>query len=422
MVPFPRLQALFANFSHTYARICDDDGHGLERRRAEMLLDRAAVMDITGVEKIATDSGSLSKFINLLAELRFALLFAHVGGRVEILPDAAFGIGYYTPDLRVTFPDRLVFLVEVIRGSSGSPDLMEDLDAALKREGIPFRVTDLLGVRLSAAAPDGRTRQENEALCKRVVHEATVGLLAAHSKGLTDGVVHVRAVDSDLRHELRGGRPQRLPLEEDVPCRPGETWVASFVFEPSTLATGYAAGGVTSGHFLDENRQRARFLRDLQNKASKRQKLPPEYASIPYLVAVQNDEHELTTISVLSALTGSRQAFPDSAFEPAKRLQEHPIARPEPVISAARSGWGPVLEAWDYDSNVEVRFTDDGAYLDHRWAKELSGVIVAHGGWLLQWLPNPFATAEINDPRILRIGLPLNKLGTMAPEETGWPF
>jgi hypothetical protein len=73
--------------------------------------------------------------------------------------------------------------------------------------------------------------------------------------------------------------------------------------------------------------------------------------------------------------------------------------------------WNALLKESAY-VGAETIFENYGAYLEQSWAADLSGVLVAHeSGTRIQWLPNPFARPAIRDPRLLKIGLPLDKLG-----------
>lgn len=135
-----------------------------------------------------------------------------------------------------------------------------------------------------------------------------------------------------------------------------------------------------------------KLVHDLKKKASKRVCLPEALASVPFIVAMYNELTDLDEWCVLSTLTGSRIAA---------RTRE-PIVHPPAVAAAYQGGWQRVLDEWDYGPSSELRFSDYGAYLESTdpWARELSGVLVAHGPALLQWLPNPFARPEINEPKL----------------------
>lgn len=412
---FPLLDSLFTEYVETYARIAKCDIYAIERHIAERLLEQARAAGIEGTEKLAANAGDFRKFVNLLAELRFALLFANTGASVRLLGDQEFGKGnIYTPDLLVTFSSGIRILVEVTRTSNGAADVIAALQNEIESSGLLFTILPVLGLRLSIPDLNAEARTESERLAAELAREAVVAVGESQAKGHRSGVVHVLSSGGSLRREVEarevGGS---LPSESDAPRREGEEWIASFVFEPSTLEQGYARGGLTSVHWMDAEAQKEKFLREVQRKAAKRSRLPAEFAATPFVVAIQNDEIELMPTMTLTALTGSRCAFGGPESERASWMNEGRARYPSEVEAAAQLGWRRLLTAWEYESNARCVLTDFGAYHSAEWAKNVSATIVTHhGGALTQWLPNPFAQPSIADPRLLEIGLPLDMLGS----------
>ncbi|MGC9984909.1 MAG: hypothetical protein ABSF35_14925 [Polyangia bacterium] len=413
MTSYPTLERLFDGNEDAYRRILNSDANGFWRVQAEQMLLRATSLGVGGLEKIAKNTGGdVQKFSALLAEIRFANLLAEKGANVDILRDEAFGLPpIYTPDLRVMLPCGIEALVEVTKRTHHYAPVTELLDAEIKRAGLPFCVEQVLGDRLSRSAPDGRGRRETDGLSGQVVQEAVAALRDATKKGCTEGAVHVLAVGAVLRSETHAGPQDHLPIPEDVPSRPNEEFLASFVFRTPELGEGYAGGGVTACHDLGTE-HRGKFLSDIEHKAQKRKGLPKKYASTVFLLAIQNAEYDLSPVDVLTILTGAR-VWPSGTG--AQRLHDHPEEHPEAVKAAGRSGWQELLDEWDYGSETQYRFSNYGAYLDgsNEWAHEISGVLIGHDAdSVLQWLPNPFSRPEINDTRLLRIGFPLGKDGS----------
>ncbi len=285
-----------------YQRIVGGDPDGLARRAAERLLHQAEQTTVTGVEKLARDgAASVEKFVNLLAELRFGLLFASLGARSQLLPDDAFAPAEYTPDLLVEFPSGLRMLVDAIRGSSGAPRLAEAIRERLRQKCLGFAVEHFLGYRLSVAASDHREHAASRELCQRVADQVTDEISRARTNGRTSGVFRVFEAKSSLRID------PAAELYDDVPSPPQEIWLGSFRFEPSFTGEGTAGSGATVACFVDDEKHGAKLLEKLRSKADRRVSLPHEHASTPYVIALQNDESELHPITVLSALTGRRQ-------------------------------------------------------------------------------------------------------------------
>lgn len=155
-------------------------------------------------------------------------------------------------------------------------------------------------------------------------------------------------------------------------------------------------GGVTDARFVATNAYSERLRHDLKNKAEKRVKLPERHSSTPFIVAIQNDRLDLDPRCVLSTLTGSRVSG----------ASDWPIDHPDVVPVAYRLGWKPLLDEWDYGEHSKLRIDPKkrGALLETEWARELSGVLVIHGSaGPVQWLPNPFARAEINEVKLLEL-------------------
>jgi hypothetical protein len=418
---YPLLRQLFNGNDAAYRNIEVGDSIGIERQRAESLLRGARSLPIVGLDKLVVDaSQNLSKFVNVLAEVRFAILLARKGMRVEVLRDQAFGAvdGMKTPDLRVSLPNGFEALVEVTRCSGWWPKLSENLDAAISKAGMGVRVEDVIGGKLGGSVPDWRGRTENDALCERVAREVVEGLEEASRSGSVYGTVHVFSSGSTLRHEIEVGRRDKLPLLDETTTGDGDAWLGSFVFEPAELGIAQTGGGVIAAHQIDISSHASRFLRAVKNKALKRQDFPAEYASAtPYFVAVQNDEIELPPVAVLSALTGSRAFISVPTEERARWQRDNPVTYPRAVEEADRR-WRPLFKEWDYGDDSKYRMTDYGAYLDGAatWASNLSGVWVLHENRssLLQWLPNPFAAPAINDPRFLELGFSIAQGGAVA--------
>jgi len=275
MESFPRLEALLRANAAGYQRIMDGDPDGIARGEAELLLERADDGNVGGLEKLATDgTAGVSKFVNVVAELRFALLFGSLGARSDLLPDGAFGPGMYSPDLLVQLRDGMQILVEVIRGSSGSPRLAEALSAQLLERDLPFTVEHFLGNELSIPASTHAEHAASDRLCAEVANEIAIGLSVAWRSGITDGLLRVFRNAVGLRHELS---QERSALYGVAMVGGGETWIGSFGFELSVTGQGSAGGGVTSAHITGNAKCGERFLRNVREKAEKRNRIPRQH-------------------------------------------------------------------------------------------------------------------------------------------------
>lgn len=339
MTTSPLLDALFAKNPAGYERVAFGDADGFARRQAEYLLERcAACTKIVGIEKLALDGdGSTEKFINLLAELKFALVFGAVGARVNLLPDAAFAPAVYTPDLLVTLADGFELLVDVVRISGGSAPLAEALRSALETKHLPYIVEQRAGLRLSIPAYDWSTHKAAKELCTSVANTVADALSTVALGG--QGVVRVFESGTKLAFDVDLGAEARENMYDDPNSSDGsEKWLGSFGFKPSPDNRARTGGGVTSGHIIDEEMLGEKFIERVLTKARKRLRLPPVHAGTPFVVALQSNEPELRPNVVLSTLTGPRLWAPP--------------ARPAPIVPrfelACSRGWEPLLKEWRY--------------------------------------------------------------------------
>jgi hypothetical protein len=404
----PILDALFAEHPARYERLVLGDPHGFERRQAEYLLERCATCtNIVGVEKLATDGGgSIEKFVNLLAEIKFALVFGAVGARVHLLRDAAFAPAAYTPDLHVTFPDGFELLVDVVRIAGGSAPLADALRRALETNQLHYTIEQCVGRRLSVPAFDWSTHKAARELCAKVA-DTVADALRTVPLGAC-GVVRIFDSGGSPAFRVDVGSEARENLYDDVSNATAADWLGTFGFVPSPDQRASTGGGVTSAHFIDDQTLGRKFLERVSTKAHKRVGLPVVHAETPFVVAFQSNEPELRPTTVLSTLTGPRQWSTQATPAPIIPRFEH-----------ARSlGWEPLLSEWRYLGVSQVRFPNYGAFGDESapWAKEVSGVVVLHDSdTLLQWLPNPFAVDAIANVRLLDIGFPFDMLGAPSP-------
>ncbi len=406
---FPRLDALFKANPIGYRRIAEGDPTGFARREAERLLEQAARCNgVSGLEKLATDGSShVNKFVSLLSELGFALLFSTLGAQVALLRDEAFNPAIYTPDLLVRFTTGLELLVDVVRAARGSAPLAEALAARLTAQTLNYTVEFCLGIRLSVPAVDVSTHTAAKELCAKVADEIVLALNVAGRPDVL-GVVRVYEAGSGLSSEVILGADAHAKIYDDASGSPKENWIGSFGFAPCDDDRRSAGGGVTAVHLIDDATLGAKFLEKIRFKADKRQGLPAAHKRTPFVVALQSHESELRPVTVLSTLTGPRTWNPPP--KPAAHV---------PRFEAARErGWEPVLSEWGYVGSTAMLFPSHGAFGDAgaTWAREVSGVIVLHDSdTVVQWLPNPFAANEIADTRLMQIGLPLDILGAPSP-------
>jgi hypothetical protein len=373
----PLVEAMFSTERTCLGVLEAKDVYGSVLDAAERLLADADDVRVRGVEKLlAAGKSGIHKLEAILSELRVANMLGRLGFDVVVLADEEFGKNVYTPDL-LAARDGLEILVEVFHGSDGGPDVMGPLDRALKANDLRFRVEYELAENLSVPGITFDERSSAEKTVDDVVKRV---------------IEHLRGVGATASGSLSidGHR---------------------FDYGPSPIEEGYAAGGVAAVHWLRDDHHGAKALVEIERKAVKQPRLPPKRRETPFIVAYDNRESELTAVTVLSALTGSRCAFSESrAGEREYWKRTNPVCHPSHVTAALVGPWGDLLKGWDFGLDADVRIRPYGALVEAPWARNLSGVLVTHvHGWV-QWFPNPFADSVLCEPKLLELGLPLRGL------------
>ena len=179
-----------------------------------------------------------------------------------------------------------------------------------------------------------------------------------------------------------------------------------FEYEPSPTERGYHSGGATAVHLVRRDEHAAKLLLELERKAAKQQRLPPERQSMPFVVAYDNRESELRPNTAYSALTGSRGWYSGSVEERTKWLNEKRAAYPKDLLAGLSGPWSRLLVDWDYGPQSQFHLHRFGALFEQAWAQRLSAVLVTHVGGSVQWVPNPFAALSLQAPQLLELPLP----------------
>jgi hypothetical protein len=413
--PYPLLEELLQHEPRLLAEIARQDPYFDRRREYERLLAAARGLPITGLEKLARDSGDPKKFENLAAELKIAVLLARHGASVSILRDRVSG-DRYEPDLCAEFANGTRLMVEVSRFSAGDPAFTEGLDVVAAKTH--YRLTYHLGPPLSGAAIGHKSRKqatERVRLCLETVERE---LLRISPTGPRGGALHVFAGSPMGVGVVDIANSPLSPLAEELercPLRLATVW-----FEPVREMSGYCGGGVTAANILDAQGHKRNLLAKLKEKCARSARLNADASRCSFAVAIQNDEWSCRPQYVRAALTGSR-LFPTRwpstiGFRPREKY-------PEAFAAADQQGWEPLLRRLKYGLDARVLFSMEdeepqqlGAYWSCEWARDLSAVLVLHGSSVVQWLPNPWARSGRNDPSLLNVGLPLEPDGVPTRE------
>jgi len=364
------LELLFSDSPQQFQKLQSEIHDMSVFKSAELLLAEAKGLEVLGTEKLAQPISG-SKFVSLLSELRIANIFGRQGYTVEILPDEAFGHKYYTPDILVVTSFGEI-LVEVTSGSPGGVDMTSLIQEGLTENNLCFRITEYLAEDLSIPGVKAEERSTAEEKAR-----TTASKFIEFLKGLS-------------------------PLDRGATQIDG----TRFEYEPLHAEKGYHSGGVTAFHRIQTEKHIKKLLDVLEIKASKQPKLPTEKREIPFVVAYDNREWELTPFAAHSALTGSRCDFSAPPEEKAKYLNEKRTTYPDDLIAALSGPWKPLLEDWGYGPHSQFYMNDFGALFEKEWAQHLSGVLLTHVQDIIHWLPNPYAAEPLRAPQLLEIQLP----------------
>jgi hypothetical protein len=400
MAEYPVLEQLFAHNKPFLEKITQDDPHGFVRFRAERVISEALKAGIIGVDKLVSDSGGdCRKFKNLTHEVMVALCLQRLPANVSLLGDCAFGPApIYTPDLEITTADARTILVEVTCRSSGATAISIPIREMIEKGKFPFRISYTLGSALSSSAIEFNNREIQENIVQKTIELATRELTRLSTSPGASGLITIRdpdkAAEITLGVEIDGAWDAVLESRDFIAC---------FHFEPTTDGKGYAAGGITGVHFIPDDEMVSAFLRDIERKAKKRDKLPNEKRNFPFIVVYVSEEQDLMPQITSSALTGQTTWLASATSEEQKRwVASSRDKKPKPVREAIelayQNQWGSTLDDWGHGLEGLMAFHKDGLYLDavhmpeSAWGRNLTGVLILrNNGTHLQWLPNPFS-------------------------------
>ncbi len=304
---------------------------------------------------------NLQKFESTVSELRVALLLCKRSKQVMLLPDN------YLPGKS---PDMLVqdalgeSYVEVVRFSNDDVidtifgRLTKYLDDSLK----PYRIDVSLSADLS-----------------------------------TPVVGHVERRASLTKTEVIVGKFNETIESIDIPILPTDVVIdlVKFTISRSPIGKGFVGTIGTPGITLPMGAfsSRIRFLvaDPVHGKAAKRKTWTGSHLLKYYMIAIVVEQPFFDEESALEALLGSRV--------------HHTYSRPETPIhpeveKATNRGWKSYLERVHLLPTQQSIFSSYGIYLTDPICKNVSGTIVLTNSDAVLFVPNPFASEEINDSRL----------------------
>ncbi len=331
-------------------------------RYLEKLLQDLISGGVIGVALKVAEADNFGKFNSMIAELEIARFLTRQGKKVELLSDRLWKA--------VPSPDMLVqdtsqgheAYVEVRRGTEDELGyrLRKELDKFLPSLNTAVRVDmDFKGKMVMPTTTfESRKRKEKLAL---------ESLNAFKEKISKEGV-------------------------EDIP-KTVETPGVSFKVFRTSLGKGYAGVSSTGTFSIPEDELIAKLKADVRDKARKRDPWKGKSRSVPYIIALFEEDAWYERRIVTSALVG------DVTYDEVRDFSRLPIL---PEIEKARAkGWGAYLVEECFLPNEKIRCHlmagREGVFLnDDEVKRNVSAVLVFVLTGRYYFLPNPFAPTEIN--------------------------
>jgi hypothetical protein len=278
-----------------------------------------------------------------------------------------------SPDLTIE-KDGQKFLVEVarIKGDETTLDIANQINPIIKKHSSPFRVRIHYSQNFSIPVINWQEREDREILVRNFVD-------------LFREVI--KTIDSNSLPQIK----HLLDCEVE--------------FSKSSSQQGYYAGCLT-GVVIDPSGQITPKIKEqLEEKAKKRDKWNDSQKQLPYLVALDIQQHWLSEEELIWLLFGGQCCHAD----PVPTYSE-----PSIVTNAKENGWRDFLEnvGFDprsnsyipkaiFDSNSDSYNPERGIFLNPNF-ENVTGVITRIKNDL-QIVPNPFAEESINCPDLEKI-------------------
>jgi hypothetical protein len=305
----------------------------------------------SGVQEKIADVDSLNKFESAHSELEIARLLSARGKQVQLLPDSYLGQSP-SPDLLVTDSSGQAY-VEVTRFNEDEflSIVLDELRQFLKIQSRPYQVDVDIPDALSLPSIGYRSMREKKEKARTVMEKFKTAFSS-------------------------GGVPSEQITVDEV----------TFSVSESSRSQG-GPGLINSAAIIVPSHQYVGRIRYLVTwKAEKRESWTGDHRKKWYFVAIDTEQTFLEEDDVIQAVLGH------SVTERIIPLNE--------VQMAAKKGWGQFLDQVHLTPKDRTYLATAGAYLSQPICKNVSGLIVRKGQnvW---FVPNPFATDEINDSRLV---------------------
>lgn len=313
-----------------------------------------------GIRKKLKDV-NLEKLPSIISELEIAKFLINQNKSVWLLPDN-YMRGRQSPDI-FSSNDELEVYIEVKRFAEDETIyyVLKELRSFLGQTNSCFRVDVKLGKDLSMLAIKWNERKKKREIVEKCLDE-----------------FKRRFIQTDLSH---------LPVQI-------KTGKAIFKIRKSGLKRGYP--GIIWTDLIEVPTEKCveKIRMDVKEKALKRTSWEGAHLKKFYVVAIDFKETWfIDEMDVYDALIGRSTQVMGPCPMP-------PVAIPRKVKQAEKRGWRQFLLDRYIIPHDRV-FLDYRGFYFTRESRQISGVLARFFNNQFHFIPNPFASDEINDPKIL---------------------
>ncbi|MGH1345635.1 MAG: hypothetical protein ACRBN8_28985 [Nannocystales bacterium] len=371
------------------------------------LLERTADLGIAGRDQVVAEKAN--KPGSTGSELLIAALLARTGLTVRMLVDRdpryleareAKRGGVSLPDLHVQCEaSGLEFFVEVRRLSDGTVPFSRRLGVALADAGLmKFRVCAVpLGAAAWAPGADYESRRAQERLVDELIARVVEHLQDAQRNGTDSGTFEVQ-MPATAAHPEKGDNFHRFSFGP----------VGASVSDAEARRGALSGSGYTAIRWIGGDGIRDFVLRAIKHKVEQQQRHARQVQGVPYIVALDSHEDELDPTDISGQLVGGLLHVDEGVH-----YRRWPYGSLDPLRGTA---WEVLHEVWNLrESDMLQRVMQEGRSMVENvslpefiqpWTRSLSGVFALHRKRdVVQFMPNPWAVAGYNEPRLLGLSL-----------------
>lgn len=328
-----------------------------------------------GTRAKTKDGGDINKFQSLLSEFSVGMIFGRRGCQVEFLPDNY--MDRRSPDIHVTCKKKGIY-VEVTRATDDgtNSEIQSRLRESLKDK--PFRVDVKMKPEMAPPATDWQERMEKSVLVRTSLEE----------------------FERKLQNEIEDPKAVDLPIEIDCIG-------AVFTVSPAADNVGYP-GIVSTGVFqIPDDKIADMLTHKIIEKSRKREDWTGRDREMLYVIGIDFEEF-FCSLDFDTLLLGKTTEFlildesdRDIIEKEWEKIADNPqdhIPHWERIENAADKGWKEFLANRRLIPRDLIYLKGEGLFMKDQVMDNVSGILALIPGDKILFVPNPFASDEINDP------------------------